>query len=129
MSKKNPFNKELQQRFLEALEANYGIVQQAANKTGMHRSSHYRWMEQDPEYAEKVRELKNVALDFAEHQLLVRIQEKSDTALIFYLKTQGKSRGYVERQEVVGTVRTHRAIEMSAEEAKKFLDDAGEDLV
>ena len=44
--------------------------------------------------------MKNVALDFAESQLHKQIQDNSTSATIFYLKTQGKKRGYVERQEL-----------------------------
>ena len=44
--------------------------------------------------------MQNVALDFAESQLHKQIQDNSTSATIFYLKTQGKKRGYVERQEL-----------------------------
>ena len=47
-------------------------------------------------------ELQNVALDFAETKLHQRIQEGSDAATIFYLKTKGKARGYIERTEISG---------------------------
>jgi hypothetical protein len=41
-----------------------------------------------------------VALDFAESQLHKQIQSGEVSSTIFYLKTKGKKRGYVERSEV-----------------------------
>ena len=41
----------------------------------------------------------NVALDFAESQLYKQIADNSTAATIFYLKTKGKHRGYIEKTE------------------------------
>lgn len=125
MRKKGEFNKEKQQQFLKALEQSYGVVSQASRVCGIHRSSHKRWYKEDQDYREAVNDLKNVALDFAEHNLLLGIQDQNMTAIIFYLKTQGKSRGYVERQEInQETTYKHEPVQMTAEEAKKYLDSA-----
>lgn len=88
-----------QEAFLEALSKTYGIVTSASRATGIARSVHYHWLQEYPEYKQKVDELKNIGLDFAENKLLTQIEQGNTTAIIFYLKTQGKSRGYVERVE------------------------------
>jgi hypothetical protein len=44
--------------------------------------------------------LENVTLDFAESQLHKQVKEGNTTATIFLLKTKGKKRGYIERQEI-----------------------------
>lgn len=41
-------------------------------------------------------------LDYAESALLKLIKEGNATALIFFLKTKGKHRGYIERSELTG---------------------------
>ena len=47
-------------------------------------------------------EERETLIDFAENQLFKQVQDGNITAIIFTLKTIGKSRGYVERQEVTG---------------------------
>ena len=42
-------------------------------------------------------------LDFAEAKLYQQIRNDNITAIIFYLKTQGRSRGYTQRVELDGT--------------------------
>jgi hypothetical protein len=85
---------------LEALEKSLGIVTSACKSVGISRQTHYRWLEEDSEYKSAVDDLANVALDFAESQLHQQIKGGNPSSTIFYLKTKGKNRGYVERQEI-----------------------------
>lgn len=85
---------------LEALEKSLGVVTSACKAVGISRETHYRWMREDSSYKDSVDDLANVALDFAESQLHQQIKGGNPTATIFYLKTKGKNRGYVERQEI-----------------------------
>jgi hypothetical protein len=85
---------------LEALEASLGVVTTACKKTATPRSTFYKWLKEDTEFATAVSEIQNIALDFAESQLHKQIGDGNTSATIFYLKTKGKNRGYVERQEV-----------------------------
>lgn len=89
-------------RMLDNLEKALGVVTTAANNTGIHRDTHYSWLKTDEEYAAKVKAMREVSVDFAEAMLFKLIKEGNVAATIFYLKTQGKNRGYVERQEVTG---------------------------
>lgn len=88
------------ERILEALEKSLGVVTTACKNVGVDRSTFYKYLKEDEEFAEAVKELENVALDFAESQLHKQIQEGVPTSTIFYLKTKGKRRGYVEKQEI-----------------------------
>lgn len=90
------------QRLLEALEQTLGVVTTACRKIGMERSTVYNWLKNDPDFKARYDELQSVALDFAESKLHQRIAEGSDACTIFYLKTKGKGRGYVERTEISG---------------------------
>jgi len=105
---------------LKALENSLGVVTTACEVVGIDRRTHYRWMNEDEEYRAQVESLNDLAIDFAESQLfelikgahrevstpdgeVIRIQDAPNTsATIFYLKTRGKKRGYVERTELAG---------------------------
>ena len=91
---------------IEALEKSLGIVTAAAKIVGIERTTHYKWLESDADYKNAVDGIQDIALDFAESKLHQSIQNGSDTATIFFLKTKGKKRGYVEKTEIDQTVRT-----------------------
>ena len=84
---------------IEALEKSLGVVTSASRIVGIGRTTHYSWIESDPEYKQAVEDISGIALDFAESQLHKQIKEGNTAATIFFLKTQGKKRGYIERQE------------------------------
>ena len=86
---------------LEALEKSLGVVTTACKKVSINRSTFYKYLKEDQEFAKQVKDIENIALDFAESQLHKQISEGNTTATIFLLKTKGKSRGYVERSEIV----------------------------
>ena len=85
---------------LDALEKSLGVVTAACKAVGIGRTTHYLCMQEDVEYRAAVEGLSDVALDFAESQLHKQIKDGNSTATIFFLKTKGKKRGYIERQEV-----------------------------
>ena len=87
---------------IEALEKSLGVVTTACKNVGIGRTIFYEWMKDDQDFENRVNEIQNIALDFAESQLHKQIGEGSTAATIFYLKTKGKKRGYIERQEITG---------------------------
>jgi len=84
---------------IEALEQSLGVVTSACKKVGIGRTTFYGWLRDDKAFAQKVNDIQDVAIDFAESQLHKQIKDGSTAATIFYLKTKGKKRGYVERVE------------------------------
>jgi ACT domain-containing protein len=84
---------------IEALEKSLGIITTACKIVGIDRTTFYRYLKEDKDFAKEVKEIENVTLDFVESQLHKQIQENSTAATIFFLKTKGKSRGYIEKIE------------------------------
>ena len=85
-------------KFLEALAAAAGIVLTACESVNVSRSTYYRWYKEDAAFAERVDDISEEQLDFVEGKLLKSIKDGDTTAIIFYLKTKGKKRGYSEKQ-------------------------------
>jgi hypothetical protein len=90
---------QLKKAMLLALEQSLGIVTTAAKSVGIDRTTHYLWLKDDEEYKAAVESIQDITLDFAESQLHKQIKDGEVTSTIFYLKTKGKKRGYVERVE------------------------------
>jgi len=115
---------------LEALESSLGVVTSACKKVGVGRTTFYNYVNADEEFAKAVEDIENVALDFAESQLHQQIKTGNATSTIFYLKTKGKKRGYVERMESVNTNKNFDMSKLTDEElaeelrqAKRVLDE------
>ena len=85
---------------IEALTQTLGVVTSACKSVDVDRSTFYKYINEDAEFAREVRDIQEIAVDFAESKLHEQIKEKNTTATIFYLKTKGKHRGYIERQEI-----------------------------
>lgn len=85
---------------LEALEKSLGVVTSACKIVGVDRTTFYKYVNEDAEFKRAVDDVENIALDFAESQLHKQIQNGEVSSTIFFLKTKGKKRGYVEKQEV-----------------------------
>lgn len=104
----------LKKAMIAALEKSLGIVTDACRSAGISRTTHYEWMKTDPEYKLEVESIEDIAHDFVESKLHEKIKgiemgkvgldgevqtyslPPSDTAIIFYLKTKAKKRGYIE---------------------------------
>ncbi len=85
---------------LKALETSLGVVTIACKKTDIPRSTYYKWLKEDKKFAKEVQDIENIALDFAESKLHTQIEDGNTAATIFYLKTKGKKRGYIEKSEL-----------------------------
>lgn len=90
---------QLKKSLLAALEKSYGLVSVACEAVECARSTYYYHYNDDPEFRDQVDDICNVAFDMVENALIDRIKKGDTTAIIFYLKTKARGRGYVEKQE------------------------------
>ena len=91
------------ERIIKALGETQGLLTMAARKAGVSYTTVKRYAAEFPSVKQAVQDAKESMLDFAEGKLYQKIKAGDNTAILFYLKTQGKSRGYIERQEITGS--------------------------
>lgn len=87
------------QRVLSQLRHFRGIVSNACKEAGVGRSTFYKWVNEDDEFAQRVCEIQEEQIDFVEDKLLTLIEQGNSTAIIFYLKTRGRKRGWDEHYQ------------------------------
>jgi hypothetical protein len=85
---------------IDALKKTLGNVSAAASQVGISRNTHYDYLKSDNNYRKEVDSISEMAIDFVEGKLFESIQNGSDTAIIFYLKTKAKARGYIEKTTI-----------------------------
>lgn len=89
-----------QARFIAAfLKADFNIST-AADTVAIARSTFYRWLSNDTRFATDFKDAAERKIDLLESSLIGRVKKNDTTALIFALKTIGKSRGYIEGERV-----------------------------
>lgn len=129
------------QTFRKVANACGGIKSDMAANIGVDRNTIANWCKSDARYAQAIEDAQERFVDLAESNLrkLVAgvpaikkdengqsqfagwIERPSETAILFTLKTRGKSRGYVERTEVKADVEaTVKPRTLTPQEAKEY---------
>lgn len=86
-------------KLLECLAANLGNITLSCAEAGCSRWTYYNLYEKNADFKKQADDIQNIALDAVENALLRNIRDGDTTAIIFYLKCKGKSRGYVEKTD------------------------------
>lgn len=80
-----------------AMEKNMGVVTAACKACRVERATFYNYYNNDKDFAKSIDDVGEQMLDFAESKLKSLIRDGDKTAILFYLKTKGKHRGYIEQ--------------------------------
>jgi hypothetical protein len=95
-------------KIIAALKATNGGAYLAASRLGCEPSTIYRRADKNPKVQAVMDTMRGELVDLAEAALKKAVAEREGWAVCFTLKTQGKQRGYVERQEHEVTIRDWR---------------------
>lgn len=103
-----------QKKFIE-IYAGPGLcnISATCEKVGMSRRNFYYWKENNEKFREAIEDAEESNIDMAESKLKQAILNNDMTAIIFFLKTKGKKRGYVEQIEQKVEVNPFQQLMMS----------------
>lgn len=103
---KRPSNSKIAQIY----QKKAGNVSVTCEALGISRTQFYTWKNKFPKLKEMLDDVDEALLDFTESKLTEKINDGDLTAIIFFLKTKGKKRGYVESVENNVTVNPFEAL-------------------
>ena len=86
-------------KFIEVITAKNGNISEACKASSMSRQTYYDWVDADPEFKAQVDDAAESLIDMSESQLIEAVKQGNIVAILFHLKTKGKSRGYIEKSE------------------------------
>lgn len=94
------------EQVIEAIEQTKGFVSQTARRLQCHPDTVRAYAKRYVSVRKALQEEREKMLDAAEMSLYAQVMNGESWAVQFFLKTQGKDRGYVERQETVARSET-----------------------
>jgi hypothetical protein len=110
----------------QALIANGGWYTKAANALGVSHQAISKRVAKSERLQKAVEEVKAKYLDLAESKLLQKINEGDLGAICFYLKCQGKDRGYIERMQNEVTGKGGGPLKTESKVVVEFVDPEDE---
>lgn len=116
-----------EQQVIDALIATKGMRTKAAKKLRCEYRTIVRYINEYPAVAEAETLARETMLDAVELKAYSQAMKGDTTMIIFMLKTQGKSRGYVDRTEHTGAgggaIKTESKVTLLSELSDEELDD------
>lgn len=97
--KERPSTRILKKQIVENFFVMTGNVSELCKKAHISRQTYYDWQKKDKDFEKNIKAQEEGLIDFAESKLFNLMNDKNVAAVIFFLKTKGKGRGYVERIE------------------------------
>ena len=82
------YTKEDKNKLLVSLEKNLSNVTLACRSTGIHRQTYYLWLREDEEFKSATENIRGVADDYVESQLMKAIRDNNIPSIHFYLKSR-----------------------------------------
>ena len=76
------------ERILKALESSLGVITTALKATDLSRTNFYKWLKEDEDFANKVKEIESIQKDFIKSKYYECVKDKVPSVVIHAAKTQ-----------------------------------------
>lgn len=107
------------EKIIKALNENCGIIKAAAKKLRLDRGTLSDWIKVSPTLTAALNNANEEFLDVAESALKTNIDAGREASIIFFLKTRGRKRGYVEQIQITNKDNINDHIENASDEELK----------
>lgn len=127
--KKGKFRTLTKEAMIKAIEGSFGNITLIAKRLNVYRSTVYDNIKKF-DLSDMIESEREKIVDLAESKLIENIKAGKEVSIIFLLKTLGKSRGYVEKQEleVQDSIR-EKVMKMTDEERAKRIEELKQKLL
>lgn len=107
----------------KAIEDSGGIIATIAERLGCEWHTAKKYIEASEDTKRAYEAETESVIDLAESKLIENIGANDNTAIIFYLKTKGKKRGYIEKTQLEhsGEIKTEIITTLTPEQLKQRL--------
>ena len=114
-----------QEQFLSIYRENLFNISDAARRIGIDRSTVYHWQMNDPNFKDRMNDVKEEVKDFVEHALFEKIKAGDIAAIIFASKCLCRDRGYAPDKLLTLDVRhADNRLNLTKEENDKIIEAA-----
>ena len=76
------------ERLLKALESSLGVITTALKSCDLSRTNYYKWLKEDEDFAQKVKEIENIQQDFIKSKYYECVKDKVPSVVIHAAKTR-----------------------------------------
>jgi len=97
---KRKYTKKDKEKLIDELRKSLGIITIACRKCNIGRDAFYSWYNKEQWFHDAYEQILEEQIEFVENKLVECIQDKDHTAIIFYLKTKGRKKGWREINDV-----------------------------
>lgn len=99
-----------QKNFIEAYKKQATNVSRACESVKISRQTYYDWLT-NLTFKEEIEHISEGMIDFAESMLYSNIKKGKESSILFFLKTRGRSRGYIEKKEIDMDITEHKTLD------------------
>lgn len=87
-------------KLMECLRKNKGLVYLSCRQAGLSHTTFYNYLQSDENFRNEYFAIREETLDYVENKLFEAIERGEPAQTLFFLKCQGKKRGWIERQDL-----------------------------